>query len=329
MDKLKNIGFYTLNDERARKASIKQPLARCELILTDKCNFKCPYCRGPKHKRDPFISYEQAEKTVRLWASQGLKNVRFSGGEPTLYKRLPELIALTNSLGVERIAISTNGSAKFEYYKQLVELGVSDFSISLDACSPEGVKEMSGGLDVWDRLISNIRELSKITYVTVGMVFNEKNVSGAKEAVEFAASLGVSDIRVLSSAQYNNALTVLRDLSDELLERYPILAYRIRNFRADQNVRGLCYKDSNKCRLVLDDMAVAGEYHFPCIIYMREGGAPIGKVSETMRYERQEWCDRTNTHLDPICKANCLDVCVDYNNIAAEAAGYKQLLKIV
>ena len=61
-------------------------------------------------------------------------------------------------------------------------------------------------------------------------------------------------------------------------------------------------------------MAVALNYHFPCVIYMREQGNPIGKVSKNMRKERQEWFEKHNTFLDPICKNNCLDVCRDYNN---------------
>jgi molybdenum cofactor biosynthesis enzyme MoaA len=315
-DHLKSIGFYTLNDDRARNANIDQPLARCELILTDKCNFKCPYCRGPKHERDAFMPLAHAERVVRLWASQGLQNIRFSGGEPTLYKGLPGLVSLAKSLGINRIAISTNGSAKLEYYKDLIKRGVDDFSISLDDCTPEGIKLMSGGLDIWDRLINNIKEISKLTYVTIGMVFNEKNVHKAKESVMFAAGLGVSDIRVLSSAQFNRALNSLKDLPEDILARFPILNYRIKNFNAGRNVRGLRDSDSKKCKLVLDDMAIAGNQHFPCIIYLREGGDAVGIVSPFMRRERESWCNSRDTHKDPICKSNCLDVCIDYNNIA-------------
>jgi len=42
---LKEIGFYTLSDDRAKQASETSPLQRCELILTARCNFRCPYCR--------------------------------------------------------------------------------------------------------------------------------------------------------------------------------------------------------------------------------------------------------------------------------------------
>ena len=42
--KLEDIGFYTLTDERAANTCKDSRLSRCELILTDVCNFKCPYC---------------------------------------------------------------------------------------------------------------------------------------------------------------------------------------------------------------------------------------------------------------------------------------------
>lgn len=44
--KLEEIGFYTLSDARAASASATSPLSRCELVLSARCNFKCPYCRA-------------------------------------------------------------------------------------------------------------------------------------------------------------------------------------------------------------------------------------------------------------------------------------------
>jgi hypothetical protein len=47
---------------------------------------------------------------------------------------------------------------------------------------------------------------------------------------------------------------------------------------------------------------------------MREHGEPIGVVGKNMRREQERWFLHHDTHLDRICKMNCLDVCVDYNN---------------
>ena len=311
--RLENIGFYTLSDDRARNTSLHSCLQRCELILTNKCNFRCPYCRGLPKDVDRELSYEEAEYTVRLWLNQGLQNVRFSGGEPTVWKGLDRLCLLCKQNNVRHIAISTNGSRDLDYYKHLVDCGVNDFSISLDACCATICNKMSGGRGNFETIVNNIRELSKLTYVTVGMVFTDDNIKDVHSSVMFAHSLGVSDIRVIPSAQYNKALSMLGDLPADVLQAHPILRYRINNIQQGRHVRGISGAHC-KCWMMLDDMCVAGDKHFPCIIYMREQGKAIGKVGPTMREDRYNFLCNHDPEKDPICKEMCLDVCVDYNN---------------
>jgi molybdenum cofactor biosynthesis enzyme MoaA len=316
--KLDDIGFYTLSDQRAETSDISSPLQRCELILTDRCSFKCPYCRGLRSDLVGDLSMLQAFKTVRLWIKEGLKNIRFSGGEPTLHPSLSYLVSFCVKNNVNNIAVSTNGAANLDFYQRLVDAGVNDFSISLDACCSSTGDIMSGTKGAWAKVVSNIKELSKLTYVTVGMVFTEQNVDQCVEAVLFANDLGVSDIRVIPSAQYNVALTKLSSLPETVLDKHPILKYRIDNVSQGRHVRGITDNDCNRCPLVLDDMAVAADKHFPCIIYMREYGDCIGVVGPHMRQERLEWFKNHNTHDDPICRESCLEVCIQHNNTAVD-----------
>lgn len=316
--KLEEIGFYTLSDARAKNASATSPLWRCELILTDACNFRCTYCRGLRDDIKGSMPLDQAKETVQAWIDQGLKNVRFSGGEPTLYNGLDSLVSMCRFGGVERIAISTNGSADFDAYEWLIRCGVNDFSVSLDGgCCSIG-DTMAGKSGTWPKVVDNIRRLSEVTYVTVGMVFTEENVDQCVESVIYADSLGVSDIRVIPAAQYDKALAKLSHLPSDILNKYPILKYRISNLNSGRHVRGITESDSENCWLVMDDMAVAGKFHFPCIIYLREGGDPIGKVGPNMRAEREQWATDHDCSKDPICSNMCLDVCVDYCNRAKE-----------
>ncbi len=315
METLESIGFYTLSDARVKQAGVGSPLWRCELILTARCNFKCPYCRHVGGKDIPF---ERAADIVRLWSSQGLKNIRFSGGEPTLYAGLNGLVHIARSVGVERIAVSTNGSAPIEEYRALANSGVNDFSVSLDACCAEDGDKMAGGVKgAWETVVENIRLMSEFTYVTVGVVLTEQNAATVNDIITFADSLGVADIRVIPAAQDGMWLEDVK-VDDALLDRHPILKYRIRNMQAGKSVRGLKTTDSNRCGLVMDDMAVMGNQHYPCIIYMRERGKAIGTIGPNMRQERAKWSAEHDTHADPICSKNCLDVCVDYNNRFAQ-----------
>lgn len=316
--KLENIGFYTLSDQRVKNATAFSTLMRCELVLTGRCNFKCPYCRSVGGEDLPL---DEAKRTINLWCDEGLQNVRFTGGEPTLYKGLGELVSLAKSRGVKRIAISTNGATSFSVYEKLIALGVNDFSISLDACCAEDGDSMAGGRKgSFEKVVANIQALSAISYVTVGVVLTAANKEKAEEVIQFADSLGVQDIRVIPAAQEGERLPVL-NVSEDLLRKYPILAYRLRNLENNVPVRGIPSNATGKCGLALDDMAVMGGKHYPCIIHLRENGPPIGDVGPNMRKERLAWVKKHDAHLDPICKKNCLDVCQLYNQKFADFHG--------
>ena len=313
MDKLKKIGFYTLSDERARTATHTSPLQRCELLVTQRCNFNCPYCRKLEGEE---LKPETAQAILDLWTADGLVNIRFSGGEPTLWPHLEKAVRYAKVKGVKRIAVSTNGSADWKMYEQLIKAGVNDFSVSLDACCSEGGNAMAGVKGQFRKVTQNIIKLGHCrVYVTVGVVLTDENIGEADKIVEFAHGLGVSDIRIIPAAQHSNTLP---EIQDGYKMCYPILKYRLNNMKEGGTVRGLKDADNHRCPLVLDDMAVWDGHHYPCIVYLREGGAPIGKVSACMRQERFWWYAHHNTHIDHICKSNCLDVCVDYNNRVRE-----------
>lgn len=87
-----------------------------EFILTDRCNFRCPYCRGLKPFLKGDISFSEAIKVIDIWVDNDLQNIRFSGGEPTVWKGLVDLGKYTKSRGISRITLSTNGSASTQLY---------------------------------------------------------------------------------------------------------------------------------------------------------------------------------------------------------------------
>ena len=326
MEKLEEIGFYTLEDKRAQNVSSSSPLWRCEMLLTGKCNFKCPYCRGFSaiSEKCADINPDIAKEVIDIWTKDGLKNIRFSGGEPTFYPYLNELVSMCKDKDVKRIAISSNGSRDMAIYERLIRNGVNDFSISLDACCASFGDKMAGVKGHWEKVTENIKEISKLTYVTVGIVLTPDNVKDTQAIIEFAHKLGVADIRIISAAQYNEIIKGLENISDEILEAHPILKYRVNNLTNNINVRGIQEKDCHRCYIVQDDSVVIGNdkeaWFFPCVIAMREGCKPIGKVGPNMRKERMEWSKNHDTFADPICRKNCLDCLVFYNN---KVKGYK------
>ena len=284
--KLEEIGFYSLYDDRVRNLSLSSQMKRCEMIITEYCNFSCPYCRGLKSevygdRKLKQLSLEEIKQNIDYWCeNQPLENIRFSVVNLLYIKILLKLYHMRKSKDIKHIAISTNGSNKTELYKQLVDVGCNDFSISLDACCASDGDKMAGEIKgSWNKVIENIEILSKLTYVTVGVVLTPENVSSCVDTIRFAHNLGVLHIRIISAAQVGYIdIPKLCEIEQEILDSHPILNYRINNFLEGINVRGINESDSHKCPLVIDDSIIAGDFHYPCVIAMREGAEPIGKV---------------------------------------------------
>jgi molybdenum cofactor biosynthesis enzyme MoaA len=261
------------------------------------------------------ISLETGRYIIKTWAKDNLKNIRFSGGEPMLHSHLEDFIGISKDLGINRVAVSSNGSSDPQRYEKLIDLGVDDFSISLDACCASTGNMMSGTEGSYQRVINTIKLIvSRKVYLTVGIVLTKNNIQELSNIILVAHDLGVSDIRVISAAQENMPLKNFVGVDQNVLDLHPILNYRINNIKTGKLIRGLLPTDSPKCYLIQDDSIIAGEYHWPCVIYLRELGEPIGKVHSGMRHDRIKFFELFNPHEDPICRRTCLDVCVDFNN---------------
>jgi molybdenum cofactor biosynthesis enzyme MoaA len=271
------------------------------------------------------MTYRQAISTLDTWCNDGLKNVRFSGGEPMLHQDLPALVDFCKNRGVERIAISTNGSFPLKKYLELVELGANDFSISFDACCAAECGKMCGAATkMFERICNSIRELSKVTYVTVGVVLTDDNADNLAGIVQMAHDLGVADIRIIPAAQNGDMVKGVQAIPESVLEAHPILNYRVKNMKSGMPVRGHCEHAADRCYIPIDDSVICGRYHFPCVIYMREKGEPIGLVGPNMREERIEWVKNHRPKSHPICSKNCLDVCIDHNNKCYDIENLKE-----
>jgi molybdenum cofactor biosynthesis enzyme MoaA len=235
-----------------------------------------------------------------------------------LYRQLPELVKLARDRGVQRIAISTNGSFPLAEYTRLLDMGVNDLSISLDACCAADGDRISGRKNSWSRVTDNIRALSKLTYVTVGVVLTSENIKQTINIIRYAHELGVADIRIITAAQSDEQIKSLELVEPEILAAHPILKYRVTNLLNGKDIRGVTSEDSSQCWLLQDDSVVAGRFHFPCVIYLSEHGDAIGEIGPEMREQRIAWMKEHDPYRDPICQKNCLDVCVHYNNCVDE-----------
>jgi molybdenum cofactor biosynthesis enzyme MoaA len=321
---LGEIGFRTLFEARVYASTgLGANINRAEVMVTNRCNFKCSYCKMSIHRKKGLWDMSRSEigDIILRLCQHGCRTIRFTGGEPLLWPLLERVVDTCAMLGFNSIAVSTNGYASLETLKDLVSAGVNDFSISLDACCASDGNMISGIPGSWDVVTESIRHLSKLAYVTVGVVLTDANILYATQIVQLAHNLGVADIRLIpASSQCGDkqmlfsTLPVL-ELEPEILAAHPILRYRVNQAKAGATIRGLHGEVPNSpaCGLVLDDLIISQGRHYPCPIYFREGGAPIGDFNSSFREQRLHWYRTHRTATDAICQHQCLDVCRQYN----------------
>jgi cyclic pyranopterin phosphate synthase len=137
-----------LRDQYAR------PLRDLRISVTDRCNFRCPYCMpaevfGPDHAflhHSQFMSLGELRRILQQFRRAGVEKMRITGGEPLLRRDLPELVRLLKQeLEIPDVALTTNGWLLADAVPALRAAGLDRLNVSLDSLRPETFARMNGG----------------------------------------------------------------------------------------------------------------------------------------------------------------------------------------
>lgn len=154
---------------------LSRPLRDLRLSVIEACNFRCPYCMPAERIPDDYgldaasrLDFDQIETLVRAFASQGVRKLRLTGGEPLLRKRLPELVArLVRVPGIEDVALTTNGSLLAGQAAALHAAGLRRITISLDTLDPAMFERMSGGRGRLEDVLAGIAAARAVGFAPI------------------------------------------------------------------------------------------------------------------------------------------------------------------
>jgi GTP 3',8-cyclase len=124
----------TLTDKFGRQ------ITDLRVSITDRCNFRCVYCRSakPEHHVDgELLDWHEYERLVGILVGMGIRKVRVTGGEPLVRAGVVEFIARLKALGVADLSMTTNGHLLAQRCDELVAAGLDRINISLDSLDPE------------------------------------------------------------------------------------------------------------------------------------------------------------------------------------------------
>lgn len=77
--------------------------------IHEPCNAKCDFCSCIGIMPDYAISHAQIAAELERGRAGGATTVTFTGGEPTLRRDLPEVVALARTQGFTHVSLQTNG----------------------------------------------------------------------------------------------------------------------------------------------------------------------------------------------------------------------------
>ena len=131
----------------------QRPLRDLRISVTDRCNFRCIYCMPkeifganyPFLQRGEVLTFEEIERIARIFAANGVRKLRITGGEPLVRRHIEDLVARLAAIpGIDDIAMTTNGSLlTAKKARALKDAGLNRITISLDSLDDAVFKSMN------------------------------------------------------------------------------------------------------------------------------------------------------------------------------------------
>jgi MoaA/NifB/PqqE/SkfB family radical SAM enzyme len=234
-----NVFFYNLflnEQEIAQEKTVLNSKPRIRLVmLTNKCNLKCPMC-ATVHQSNHWDISDNFKKYI-LDNLQNLELITWQGGEVFLYKDFEKIFLEASKNKYLKQIIITNGLLIDEKWANLLSLANHlDLTISIDSIEKKIYEKLRYGAK-FEQLLANLNNIKNIRQknnsnitVTMRTTISDDNIYTLEQIVNFAIRYNIN-LLILSplisenNKQYNFAdkthdeLLKINDLINTALEK--------------------------------------------------------------------------------------------------------------
>lgn len=187
-----------------------RPITYLRLSVTDRCNLRCKYCMPASGinflPREELLSYEELLRLISILTELGISKLRITGGEPFVRKDLINFFsAIGKNEGLEKIALTTNGTLLAPYIPQLEEIGVTSINLSLDTLDADRFEQITRR-DQFDRVMESFHLLaeSSIPFKINAVVMEKHNIPDIIPLAELTKEHPVS-VRFIEEMPFNGS----------------------------------------------------------------------------------------------------------------------------
>lgn len=315
------------------------PLHRLTVFLTYRCNLDCRYCktiarsaeelaRAPqKRLRHDVASFAEL---LAVHRASPPRHVHFTGGEAVLLRELADLVRVTKARGVAAVSLTSNGTLPPERYLALVDAGLTELRVSLDAHEPRLGARLTSRPRAFAaavRTLAALREARaagrRFTLI-INTVVGLENRRRLPALLRFLLRFAPDDVKLITEVDQRDALGAFPELDAvraalaEQLARLPAgvmpLLRRKLETVFSRDALGLERERAPgdrawRCYIPLTERTVDRAAYYPCSVYLREGGAPLGPLTDSPEAQREKtaaFVRDARCLEDPICRRYCL-----------------------
>jgi len=219
---------------------------RMDLALTYRCNNDCSHCYNARSRHYPELGVEDWKRIIdKIW-ELSIPHIVFTGGEPTLYHGLPDLIAYAEKKGVIT-GLNTNGRKLSDqsFVNALKESGLDHVQITLESHDPDIHDRMVNARGAWDETVAGLKNvLASDLYVMTNTTLLTENSNQIDETLTFLEDLGVPTIGLNALIYSGKGETVGTGLNENQL---PALLEKARQFTDLSGQRLIWYTPTQYC----------------------------------------------------------------------------------
>lgn len=174
------------------KDSYGRDIHDLRISVTDRCNFRCVYCKSADPKNyvphRELLDWDEFLRLARIMTGLGIRKVRVTGGEPLLRPGIIDFLwQLSQIDGIHDLALTTNGYLLADMAQDLARAGVHRVNVSMDSSHPERFAAITRTPGSYERVLKGVEAAVEagLDPVKVNVVlvrgFNEGEILGFAE----------------------------------------------------------------------------------------------------------------------------------------------------
>lgn len=281
------------------------------LQLTRKCNNECVFCSNPQFEKD--YSLDEAKKTIKEFANEGVTEIFLTGGEPTIAPFLPEIIKFIIKQKITPRLI-TNGVklSNKQFVQKLHNAGLRDINVSIHSHLEKVSDKLTQRKGHYKKTIAGIRNsIESGMNVSVNSTINSKNCSRLLDFMQFMVKKfptinhyvfnnldpGCADGNLISRAGQNPWIVAkLTDFELELKKMADFLRASNKTFRIERVP--LCYMQGFEQFSTETRKIVKNELYI--CSFIEKGTKNVVKTVKPFQFSTKVDCCKI-CKLNPIC----------------------------